>query len=100
MPRSFTPGAASAARLARRMAGREARRASDGSSGAPQTGGGGDHRRRASVDGVDDLGVVDPLQIHACDPEVCVPQLPLDDYHRHAFVREFDCVRMTELMGR
>jgi len=27
-----------------------------------------------------------------------VPQLPLDDHHRHAFVREFDRVRMAQLM--
>ena len=82
------------------MAGSEPRRESDGRSGAVQTGGGGDHRRRASVDGVDDLGVVDPLQIHACDPEVCVSELPLDDHHWHAFVREFDRVRMSQLVRR
>ena len=80
------------------MAGSEPRRASDGRSGAPQTGGGGDDRCRASVDGVDDLPVVDPLQVHACDSEVCVPQLPLDDHHRHAFVRELYRVRMAQLM--
>ena len=82
------------------MAGSELRRASNLRSGVPQTGSGGDDRRCASVDGVDDLGVIDPVQIHACDPEVCVPQLPLDDHHRHALVREFDRVRMAQLIGR
>jgi hypothetical protein len=44
-----------------------------------ESGAGGDHRRLAGVDGGDDLGVVDPLQIDGGDPEVGVPQLALDD---------------------
>jgi hypothetical protein len=47
-----------------------------------QTRGGRDHRRPSGVHGVDDLGVVDPLQINGGDPEVGV--LALDDDQRHA----------------
>jgi hypothetical protein len=38
----------------------------------PQARAGGDDRRGAVMDGVDDLGVVDPLQIDAGDPEMGV----------------------------
>jgi hypothetical protein len=41
--------------------------------------GGGDHRCGAFVDGVDDLGVVDPAQIHRGDRKVGVAELALDD---------------------
>jgi hypothetical protein len=42
------------------------------------------HRRcSAPVHGVDDLGVIDPPQIHGHDPKICVPQLTLDDRRRH-----------------
>jgi hypothetical protein len=34
------------------------------------------------VDGVDDLGVVDPSQVRRGDPKVCVPELPLYDQQR------------------
>jgi hypothetical protein len=55
-----------------------------------QSGTGGDHWRPAGVDGGDDLGVVDPLQVGGRDAEVGMPQLALDDVERDAFVGEFD----------
>src|SRR5436190_2947634 len=38
----------------------------------------GDHGCPPSVNGLDDLGVVDPLKVDRRDPEVGVPQLALD----------------------
>src|SRR5215216_6117296 len=38
----------------------------------------GDHRRAAGVDGVDDLGVVDALEVDRGDAEVGVAELALD----------------------
>ena len=52
------------------------------------------------MDGVDDLGAVDALQVHARDAEMGMPQLTLDDDQRHSFVGELDRVRMTKLVGR
>ncbi|HEY5171328.1 MAG TPA: hypothetical protein VIK54_06335 [Acidimicrobiia bacterium] len=54
----------------------------------------------AFVDGVHDLGVVDATQVHGGDPEVGMPELPLDDHERHALVRHLDRVSMPELMRR
>jgi len=51
------------------------------------------------MDGVDDLGAVDPLQIDRRHPEVRVPELALDDHQRHALARHLDSVSMPELMG-
>ena len=56
-----------------------------GSGGGPQPVAGWDHGCGALVDGVDDLGVVDPAQIHGGDREVGVAELALDDKQRHAF---------------
>src|SRR5215216_6269955 len=50
----------------------------------------GDHRRAAGVDGVDDLGVVDALQVNGGDAEVGVPELALDDDQRHALAGHLD----------
>ena len=50
------------------------------------------------MDGVDDLGVVDSLQVYGRDPQVGVPQLALDDVQRHALARHLDRVRVTQLM--
>jgi len=36
------------------------------------------HRRAAGVDGVDDFGAVDPLQVDRSDAQVRVAQLALD----------------------
>src|SRR5918994_6831190 len=55
----------------------------------------GDHRRAAGVDGVDDLGVVDALEIDRGDAEVAVAELALDDDQRHALVRHLDGVRRS-----
>ena len=65
-----------------------------------QTGGGRDHRRPSGVDGVDDLGVVDPLQIDRGDPEMCMPELALDNDQRYTLVSQLDRMRMAKLMWR
>ena len=50
------------------------------------------------MDGVDDLGVIDPAQIRRGDPKVCVLELALYDHEGNAFARHLDGVRVTELM--
>ena len=50
------------------------------------------------MDGVDDLGVVDPLEVDAGDPEVRMPELALDHDERDPFMGHLDRVRMPELM--
>jgi hypothetical protein len=50
------------------------------------------------VDGVHDLGVIDATQVHGRDPEVGMPELPLDDHQRDALTRHLDRVGMPELM--
>src|SRR5215207_1722681 len=60
----------------------------------------GDHRRAAGVQGVDDLGVVDALQIDRGDPEVGVSELALDDDQRDAFAGHLDGMRVAELVRR
>jgi hypothetical protein len=42
------------------------------------------------MDGLDDLGVVDALQVDRRDAEVAVAELTLDDDQGHALAREFD----------
>jgi hypothetical protein len=44
---------------------------------------GGDHRRRTVMNGLDDLSVVDPAQIHGGNRQVGVRQLSLDYEQRH-----------------
>jgi hypothetical protein len=46
------------------------------------------------MDGFDDLGVVDALQVDRRDAEVAVAELPLDDDQRHPFARQLDGVRV------
>src|SRR5918993_675847 len=58
----------------------------------------GDHRRAAGVDGVDDLGVVDALEIDRRDAEVAVAELALDDDERYAFASHLDGVGVPQLM--
>src|SRR3954454_6666285 len=58
----------------------------------PERGADRDHRGAAGVDGVDDLGVVDPLKIDRGDAEVAVPELPLDYDERHALLVPRPCV--------
>src|SRR3954454_375957 len=60
----------------------------------------GDHRRAAGVDGVDDLGAVDALQVDRGDPEVGVPELALDDDQRHALAGHLDGMRVPQLVRR
>ena len=50
------------------------------------------------MDGVDDLGVIDPLEINRGDPEVRVPELALNDDQRHTLVRHLHGVRVAELV--
>jgi hypothetical protein len=52
------------------------------------------------VHGVDDLGVVNPLQVNRGDPEMGVPELALDDHQRDALMGHLDRVRMPQLVGR
>jgi hypothetical protein len=51
------------------------------------------------MDGLDDLGVVDALQVYGCDSGVAVAELALDDDQRHALAREFDGMGVPELVG-
>jgi len=64
----------------------------------PQAGARGDHRGSAVVDRVDDLTCIDSLQVDRGDPEVGMPELPLDNRQRDAFVRHLDRMRVAELM--
>jgi len=50
------------------------------------------------VDRVDDLTCIDSLQVDRGDPEVGMPELPLDNRQRDAFVRHLDRMRVAELM--
>jgi hypothetical protein len=50
------------------------------------------------VDGFDDLGVVDSLQVDGGDAQVAVAELPLDDDQRDALARHLDGVGVAELM--
>jgi hypothetical protein len=52
------------------------------------------------VDGFDDLGVVDALQVDRSDAEVAVAELALDDDQWHAFASELDGVGVPELVRR
>jgi hypothetical protein len=52
------------------------------------------------MDGVDDLGAINSLQVNAGDPEIAMRELPLDHDQRDAFVRHLDSVRMPQLMRR
>src|SRR4051795_11881920 len=60
----------------------------------------GDHRGAAGVDGVDDLGVVDALEVDRGDAEVGVAELALDDDQRNAFARHLDGAGVAQLVRR
>ena len=47
------------------------------------------------VDGIDDLGVIDALQVDRGDTEVGVAELALDDVECDAFVCHLDRVRVA-----
>ena len=52
------------------------------------------------MDGFDDLGVVDALEVDRGDAEVAVAELALGDDERHALVGHLDGVGVAELVGR
>jgi hypothetical protein len=52
------------------------------------------------VDGVEDLGVVDALQVDGGDAKVAVAELASDDDQRDAFAGHLDSVRVAELRWR
>jgi hypothetical protein len=52
------------------------------------------------VDRVHDLSRVDALQVNRRDPEVGMPELPLDDRQRDPFVCHLDRMSMPELVRR
>ena len=50
------------------------------------------------MDGVDDLGAVDPLEVDRSDPEIAMAELALDHHQRDAFVCHLDGVGVTQLV--
>ena len=52
------------------------------------------------MDGVDDLGVVDALEVDRGDAEIAMSELALDDDQRDAFAGHFDGVGVLELVWR
>ena len=56
----------------------------------------GNHRFGTVVDGLDDLGVVDPAQISGRDREVGMSELSLDHDQRDPLARHPDRMRMPE----
>ena len=50
------------------------------------------------MDGLNDLGVVDALEVDRGDAEVGMPELALDDDQWHAFACHFDGMRVSELV--
>ena len=52
------------------------------------------------MDGVDDLGAIDALQVNRRDPEMGMPQLALDNDQRDALVSHLDGVSVAKLMRR
>ena len=52
------------------------------------------------MDGVEDLGVVDPAEVHGSDRKVGVPELALDDQQRHTLARHLNRVSVSELVRR
>jgi hypothetical protein len=65
----------------------------------PDGGADRDHGRAAGVDGVDDFGVVDALEVDRGDAEVAVANLALDHDERHALVCHLHRMRLAKLMG-
>jgi hypothetical protein len=59
---------------------------------------GGDHRFGSLVDGLDDLGVVDPAEVSGCDREVGVTELALDHDQRDPLARHLNSVRVPQLV--
>ena len=61
---------------------------------------GGNHRFGSLVDGLDDLGVVDPAEVSRCDREIGVTEMALDHDQRDPFTRHLNRVRVPQLMRR
>jgi hypothetical protein len=59
---------------------------------------GEDHRRWTLVNGMNDLGVVNPAQVHRGDREVGVAQLALDHEQRDPLARHLHRVSMAQLV--
>ena len=55
---------------------------------------------RAGMDGVDDLGVVDALQVDRGNAEVAIAELALDHDQRNALARHLDGVGVAQLVRR
>jgi hypothetical protein len=49
---------------------------------------------------LDDLGVIDPAQINRGDPEIGMPELPLNDRNRDPLARHLDSMSVPKLMRR
>jgi len=64
----------------------------------PQAGVRRDHRWPAVVDRVDDLACIYTLEVDRRDPEVRMPELPLDNRQRDPFVGHLDRVSMPQLV--
>src|SRR3954463_12800013 len=79
---------------------RNARRVASPRGSETERGAHRDHRCAAGVDGVDDLGVVDAVEVDRGDAEVAVAQLALDDDERHALVGHLDGVGVAQLVRR
>jgi hypothetical protein len=71
-----------------------------GSASEPKPVSGRDHRRWPLVNGVDDLGVVDPAEVHRRDPEIGMPELALYDQQRDTLAGHLDGVSMSQLVRR
>ena len=54
------------------------------------------HRCASRVDGFDDLGVVDALEVDGGDAEVAVAELALDDDQRDAFAGDLDACSISQ----
>jgi hypothetical protein len=72
----------------------------EGSAPDCESRGGRDHGCGTFVDGVDDLGVIDPAQVSRRDPEIGTPELSLDDQERNPFTGHLHRVRMPQFVRR
>ena len=72
----------------------------ENSAPACESRGGRDHRCGTFVDGVDDLGVIDPAQVSRRDPEVGMPELGRMTKSENPLTGHLDRVRMPQLVGR
>jgi hypothetical protein len=52
------------------------------------------------VDRIDDFACIDSLELDGSDPEVRMPELPLNDRQWNPFVRHLNRVRVSQLVRR